>query len=193
MELRMHTSALDSLKGHFLLAMPSLNDPNFSRTVTCLSEHNDQGSMGLVVNRVHPSITAREIFEELKLDFTPESGRMPIHLGGPVHSDELFFLHGPPFHWPGCFRIDSHLGLCGSIDLIQAIARGQGPVECLMCLGCAGWGPGQLESELGQNAWLTTPADGEIIFHVPVEERWHRALARLGVDPAALTDVAGHA
>jgi len=187
------TPPFESLKGHLLLAMPALNDPNFYRTVTCLSEHSTQGSMGLVVNRRHDHLTAEEIFEELRLEFRPETGRLPIHIGGPVHRDELFLLHGPPFEWPGGFRINDFLALNNSLDLIRAVARGEGPCFCLICLGCAGWGPGQLEAELGQNAWLTIPADEEILFQTPVEERWHRAMGRLGVDPTHLTDVAGHA
>jgi putative transcriptional regulator len=190
---QMQETMPQSLKGHFLLAMPSLVDPNFSRTVTCLSEHNAQGSMGLVINRVHELLTAREIFEELKLEYLPESGRRPIHIGGPVHSSELFMLHGPPFEWQGCFRIRDDLAMSNSLDLLQAVAQGQGPAECLICLGCAGWAPGQLEMELAQNSWITSPVDRGIVFNVPVEERWEAALRSMGIDPALISSTAGHA
>ena len=184
---------METLKGQFLIAMPSMLDFNFSQTVTCLSEHTADGAMGIVVNRVIPSLMAGTIFKELKIDHTASAAEIPIHLGGPVHENEIFILHGQPFSWEGCLRITPTLALSNTIDLIEAIARGEGPEAFLISLGCAGWGPGQLESEISQNAWLTCPVDEKIIFESNVDTRWEEAVRVLGIDPVLLSDTPGHA
>lgn len=183
----------NSLKGHLLLAMPSLQDPNFTQTVTCISEHNQGGALGIVVNRVHPSLSGKDIFEELKIPYTPEAGQASIHLGGPVHVGEIFILHGPPFGWQGCLVFTSELGLSTSRDALESIAMGRGPKDFIIAVGCAGWGANQLESEIMQNAWLTCPVIHEILFHTPVDARWEEAMSRMGIDPVLLSDDAGHA
>ncbi|MGD8366319.1 MAG: YqgE/AlgH family protein [Desulfobacterales bacterium] len=182
-----------SLKGHFLLAMPGLLDPNFFQTVTCISEHTPEGALGLVVNRVHHSLTVGHILEELSIESTGGVGPEPVFIGGPVHVGEVFILHGPPFEWTGCLRITSNLAMSNSKDILVAIAEARGPDRFLVALGCAGWGEGQLEGEILQNAWLTGPADEEIIFTTPAEERWDAAMKRLGVDPSLLSGTAGNA
>lgn len=182
-----------SLKGHFLMAMPGLLDPNFSQTVTCICEHTAEGAMGIVVNRLIDGLRMRDIYEELDIRYLPAEADRPVHLGGPVHSGELFVLHGPPLAWESTLRITHRLGLSNSRDIVEAIARGEGPSLVLVSLGCAGWGPGQLEAELRENAWLTQPAYEENLFHLPVDERWSAALKRMGVDPAVLSGTAGHA
>jgi putative transcriptional regulator len=149
--------------------------------------------MGLVVNRTHPSLTGGDIFDELKVEFESPAAKIPIHIGGPVHAGEVFILHGPPFGWEGCLNITPSLALSNTMDILQAIATGSGPESFMLMLGCAGWGPGQLESELQQNVWLTSPVYEDIIFELPVEQRWEAALRKIGVDPAALTETAGHA
>ena len=189
----MPTGESASLKGQFLMAMPGMADPNFMQTVTCLCEHNDSGAMGLVINRVHPGISAKDIFEELKVPCGAGAESTPIFIGGPVHIDELFILHGPPFDWDACLTISPGLGLSNTPDIVDAIADGSGPGSYLICIGCAGWGPGQLEQEIRQNAWLTTPVFEQNIFEIPVEERWQTAMKRMGVDPALLSSSAGHA
>jgi putative transcriptional regulator len=192
-EINMEKEYLGTLKGHFLLSMPSLLDPNFHQTVTCMCEHNSEGAMGLVVNRVHYDLTAKDIFEELKLDYTARSQTIPIHIGGPVHITELFVLHGPPFDWEACMKITPTLAMSNTRDIIESIALGRGPDSFIMTLGCAGWGPGQLEAEIKQNAWLTYPIFEENIFKMPVETRWEEAVKKLGIDPALLSSKAGHA
>ncbi len=182
-----------SLKGHFLLAMPGLLDPNFSQTVTCICEHTDQGAVGIVVNRLHEGILAGDIFEELGIECIERAAALPIHYGGPVRMDEIFVLHGPPFDWTGCLVISPRLALSNTIDIIHAIAAGSGPAAFLISIGCAGWGPGQLESELAANTWLTSPISEDVVFEMPLEERWGGALKKMGVDPALLSDAAGHA
>ncbi len=182
-----------SLKGHFLMAMPSLADPNFKRTVTCISEHTPEGAVGTVINRVHEHFDSKMVFKELGIEAIADKDRIPLHIGGPVHTNKVFVLHGPPLDWEDSLKIDDHLALSNSRAIIEAIARGQGPRQFLISLGCAGWGPGQLEWELSQNAWLTLPNDHDILFSLPVNERWKRAMEKLGVDPDLMSETAGNA
>lgn len=184
---------MGSLKGQFIIAMPELADPNFSRTVTCISEHNEQGALGIVINRVHPLLSAADIFSELDLETRIDASKIPVHIGGPVHADEVFVLHGPPIDFEGCLPVSDTLALSNSIDILAALARGEGPARAVIALGCAGWAPGQLDAEMGQNAWLSGPADDVIIFETAVEERWEHAVRSIGIDPSLLTGAAGHA
>ena len=182
-----------SLGGQLLLAMPGLRDPNFTQTVTCICEHNRGGALGLVINRVHASLSAKEIFEELDIPYAPAVESAPIHLGGPVHLGEIFILHGPPFEWKGCLRFTPDLAMSTSRDVLEAIALGRAPKDFIIAVGCAGWGADQLESEIKQNSWLTCSADAELLFGTPVEARWEQAMSRIGIDPVLLSDDAGHA
>ena len=177
----------NSLKGHFLVAMPEMADFNFSHTVTCLSEHTQSGALGIVVNRILPEVSGKTIFEELNLESMPGSDAIPIHIGGPVHTNEIFILHGPPFGWESCLEITKTLAMSNTMDIITAIAAGEGPEDYIISLGCAGWEPGQLESELTQNAWLTCPAADEVIFSEPVESRWEKTVRMMGINPALLS------
>ena len=181
------------MKAQFLIAMPGLLDPNFSQTVTCICEHTADGALGIVVNRAHPALFTKEIFSELKLEYVEETANIPIYIGGPVHFDEIFILHGPPFGWHGCLQVTSTLALSNTRDILTSISQGKGPHQVIIALGCAGWGPGQLESEISQNAWLTGPVSDDIIFEVPEDERWNAAVKKLGIDPVLLTHTAGHA
>lgn len=182
-----------SLKGHFLVAMPGLGDPNFAQTVTCICEHTAEGAMGIVVNRVHDDLRAKDIFDELAIAGGGHAAGIPIHAGGPVHRGELFVLHGEPFEWNASLRVTPSVALTNTRDILEAIAAGRGPKAFLISLGCAGWGPGQLEAELKDNAWLTHPVFEEPMFVLPVGVRWEETLRRMGIDPAMLSDTAGHA
>ena len=182
-----------SLKGQFLMAMPGLTDPNFFQSVTLMSEHNPKGAMGIVITRVHPEIDARMIFDELQIPSAPDTPAIPIHIGGPVHMNELFVLHGAPFQWEGSLLITPQLALSNSRDILEAIAAGLGPQRFIIALGCAGWGPGQLEGEIRSNSWMTGPYSEEIAFHMDVARRWEAAMQSIGIDPALLSDTAGHA
>lgn len=182
------------LKGQMLMAMPNLADSNFSKTVTCICEHTEEGALGIVINRIHPFISAKEIFEELKMDCSSEAESIPVFVGGPVHMGEVFILHGPPFDWAGCVNITPTLALSNTRDILESIAHGEGVGRSfLIALGCAGWGQFQLESELSANAWLTGPVSDELIFNEPVDSRWNRAMELIGIDPMKLTDVSGRA
>lgn len=183
----------NSLKGQFLIAMPILTDPVFYQTVTCISEHTPQGAVGVIVNRINDSITAKDIFDELKIEYNSRADSIPIHIGGPVHIDEIFVLHGPPYNWEGCFAISPSLFLSNTRDILEAIALGRGPSSYIITLGCAGWAPGQLESEIKANAWLTCNASEDVIFEIPIEIRWEEAAKKMGIDPIQLSDTAGNA
>jgi putative transcriptional regulator len=189
----MPTNQSATLRGHFLLAMPNLLDPNFNQTVTCICEHNENGAMGIIVNRVHHSLTAKDIFEELTIEHAPSMESIPVYLGGPVHLGEIFVLHGPPFTWEASLMITSSLAMSNTRDILEAVAMDRGPREFIVILGCAGWGPGQLESEIKENAWLNYPIFEENIFDMPVDLRWEEAVKKMGIDPTLLSDTAGHA
>lgn len=182
-----------SFRGQFLISMPSLVDPNFYQTVTCICEHTTEGAVGVVVNRVHSPLSGKDIFDELKIECIPGAESIPVHIGGPVHINEIFVLHGPPFGWEGCRKFTPTLAMSNTRDILEALSMGKGPESFVLSLGCAGWGPGQLEAEIKQNAWLTSSVFEEIIFQLPIEERWEEAVRKVGIDPALLSDTAGHA
>ena len=172
-----------SLKGHFLMAIPGLPDPNFAQTVICMCEHNELGALGFVVNKIHPLLTSRELFDDLKIDYTGDVDKIAIYLGGPVQPSGVFVLHSPPFHWQGCLQVTDALGLSNTRDIIEAIGRGEGPDHFMIILGCAGWGPLQLDSEIEDNAWLVAPVLEKIIYKIPTDMRWEEAMILMsGVD-----------
>ena len=182
-----------NLTNHFLIAMPNMADPYFSRTLTYICEHNDQGALGLVVNRPI-DMTLQALFERLSLTLRDAYlADAPIYFGGPVQTDRGFVLHEPAGNWQATLRVREAIGLTTSKDILEAVGRGQGPKRMLVTLGYAGWSPGQLEQELSQNAWLTVEARDAILFDIPAEERLPQAMQLLGVDYARLQDEAGHA
>ncbi|WP_346841518.1 YqgE/AlgH family protein [Metapseudomonas otitidis] len=189
----MKSTAPSYLKHHFLIAMPHMDDPNFAQTVTYLVEHNDQGAMGLVINRPN-GLKLSDVLEQLRPDDTAPAHcqNLPIYAGGPVQTDRGFVLHpsGPQYQ----ATLDlGDLALSTSQDVLFAIADGSGPQKSLIALGYAGWQAGQLEAELAENAWLTCPADPAILFDTPSDQRLAAAAARLGVNLNLLTSQAGHA
>ncbi|NEX22280.1 YqgE/AlgH family protein [Thiorhodococcus mannitoliphagus] len=182
-----------SLTNHFLIAMPGLQDPNFSRTVTYICEHTDQGAMGIVINRPL-DVRLGELFDQLDIRSTrPGAKETPVYQGGPVQTDRGFVLHsaGPAFD--STLSITPDISVTTSRDVLEAIGRGEGPDETLIALGYAGWGSGQLEQEMSANAWLSGPASGEIIFQMDPGARWMAAARLLGVDLNLLSGEAGHA
>jgi len=181
------------LKHHFLIAMPHMADPNFAQTLTYLVEHNEQGAMGLVINRPN-GLNLSDVLEQLRPDTTPpaRSQNLPIYAGGPVQTDRGFVLHPTGQSFQATLEL-GELALSTSQDALFAIADGAGPKHSLIILGYAGWEAGQLEAELIDNAWLTCPADLNILFEVASEQRLAAAAARLGVNLSLLTAQAGHA
>ena len=181
------------LTNQFLIAMPGLEDPNFFHSVTYICEHNEEGALGLVINRPL-QMQLGEILQHIKLEHVePEARQLPVHLGGPVQQDRGFVLHEPLGDWDATLRVTDRIGITSSIDILEAIARNCGPQRSLIALGYAGWGAGQLEREMAENAWLSGPADPDILFNTPDAERWKAAAASLGIDLDLLSGEAGHA
>jgi len=177
---------------HFLIAMPALEDPNFFHSVTYICEHNDQGAMGIVIN--HPTdLSLGTVLEHMEIEADEAAAAVPVYHGGPVQTDRGFVLHQPPGQWSSSMAVAEGVQVTTSRDILEALARHEGPQDYLVALGYAGWGEGQLEQEIADNAWLTTPADPDILFRLPVEQRWQAAAARLGVDLSLLSGDAGHA
>ncbi len=181
------------LTHHFLIAMPNMVDPYFAKSLTYICEHNEQGALGVVVNRPF-DLSLQALFERINLQLEPrELHNLPVYFGGPVQTDRGFVLHQPVGEWHSTLKVRDRLGLTTSKDILEAVGRGAGPVKMLVTLGYSGWAAGQLEHELGQNAWLTVEAGEQIIFDLPAEEKLPAAMELLGVDFASLSEDAGHA
>ncbi len=177
---------------HFLIAMPGMSDPNFSRTLTFVCEHNERGALGLVVNRP-TDVTLGTLFRQVEIELADEPmAAQPVFFGGPVQLEHGFVLHRPVGAWRSTLPV-GEVGLTTSRDILEAMAKGEGPAERLVALGYAGWAAGQLEDEIQRNGWLTVRADLDVVFNVPPEARWDAALRALGVNAAFLSDEAGHA
>ncbi|HEY5666326.1 MAG TPA: YqgE/AlgH family protein [Gammaproteobacteria bacterium] len=184
---------MSSLEGQLLIAMPGMADPNFNETVTYICKHDADGAIGIVVNRAS-DVTLGEICEQLSLEGElGEAASQLIMNGGPVHTDRGFVLHQSDQVFDSTFDADAEVKVTVSQDILKSIARGDGPEPALVALGYAGWGSGQLESEIAANAWLSVPAAPAILFDTPIDERWQAAAALIGIDIRQVTSYAGHA
>lgn len=182
------------LANQLLIALPSLAEPSFSKSVALICQHDEDGALGIVMNR--PSeYTVGEVLEQMGLSGGSDALRSQIVLnGGPVHRERGFVIHDGGTRWDSTLAIGDDLWLTTSREILEAMARGEGPDHAVIALGCAGWGAGQLEQELTvDNSWLTAPADPDLLFDTPLEQRWEAAAGRIGVDFARLADYAGHA
>lgn len=185
------------LVNQFLIAMPNMADPNFSRTVTYVFEHNEKGAMGIVINRP-TKMQLAEVFQQLELACTDEAihGK-PVLQGGPVHIEQGFVIHRADSagngEWDYSIHVSDTVQITTSRDILAAMAQGKGPPSAIVALGYAGWGAGQLETELVSNSWLTVNADDTVLFDIPFEQRWHAAVGLLGVDASRIGPDAGHA
>lgn len=181
------------LTNQFLIAMPGLLDPNFFQTVTYICEHNDKGAMGIVINR-QLDLALGEVLVQMSLEpCSEEIENIPVYQGGPVQTDRGFVIHHPDENWKSSIIVSNDIGITTSRDILQSIAEGHGPDQSLIALGFAGWGAGQLEQEILDNAWLNGPADSNIIFKTPCEKRWESSAALLGVDIENISSDIGHA
>jgi putative transcriptional regulator len=181
-----------NLTSHFLIAMPAMSDPNFSRTLTFVCEHNERGALGIVINRPI-DVTLSTLFRQVEIPLGEgELADQPVYFGGPVQFDHGFVLHRPVGAWKSTLPVGD-IGLTTSRDILEAMAHGKGPSEKIVALGYAGWAPGQLEDEILRNGWLTVAADTDVIFNLPPEERYDAAMHALGVNTANLSEEAGHA
>ncbi len=190
-----------SLSGQLLIAMPSMSDKRFQRSVIYVCAHSEKGAMGLIINQKANQISFPELLAQLEIG--PEGDRqrfperiedMPVHIGGPVDNSRGFVLHSSDyFAQESTLAIDTGVCLTATLDILKAIARGKGPQLSLLALGYAGWSAGQLEGELQANGWLHCPADAELVFETELEDKYGHALGRIGVDPIHLVSEAGHA
>ncbi|WP_090720691.1 YqgE/AlgH family protein [Nitrosomonas sp. Nm166] len=182
-----------NLTHHFLIAMPTMADSVFSKTLTYICEHNEQGAVGIVINRP-TDLTLISLFKQLGI---PQADSLvetvPVLFGGPVQMDCGFILHHPIGQWQSTLAVNQEVGLTTSLDILKAIANDEGPDQALIALGYAGWAAGQIEHELAQNAWLTAPASVDVIFDIPSEERLPAAMQLLGIHDAHLSNEVGHA
>ena len=190
------TDAVDdgSLAGQLLIAMPNIGDPRFDRSVIYLFEHQSSGAMGLIVNRRTDDVSFGDLLEQLDLEVSGELDETPVRFGGPVAVQRGFVLHSPDYHSEDAtLQVDEEVSMTATVDVLRAMASGDGPQRSLFALGYAGWGPGQLEREIRQNGWLYCKADPEIVFDKADDTKWTRALALIGVDPSLLSGTAGSA
>jgi putative transcriptional regulator len=182
-----------NLTHHFLIAMPAMQEGVFAGTLTYICEHNENGALGIVVNRP-TSLTLAAMFEQMDIPLNqPALGQLPVHFGGPVQTERGFVLHDGQGNWQSTLHINDRLALTTSKDILEAVGEGQGPRNLIVALGYAGWDQGQLEHEMTENAWLTVPASEHILFDLPPESRLPAAMALLGVNYASLAESAGHA
>lgn len=186
-----------SFANHFLIAMPAMADPNFSRTLTYICEHSAEGALGVIVNRPM-DMSLATLFERVNIALQhdePEGffARQPVYFGGPVQTDRGFVLHRPSGEWQSTLKVSDDMALTSSRDILQNMGEKGEPHEVLITLGYSGWSAGQLEWELSQNAWLTVAAEPQIIFGMAPEDRLPAAMKLLGISFANLSDVAGHA
>ena len=187
------TDSAASLANQLLVALPALGDPTFARSVTLVCQHDADGAMGVMVNRASED-TLGEVLRQMGIECDDKALRArPVLAGGPVHPERGFVLHDGDGAWDSTLPITGALSVTTSRDVLEAIARGDGPANAIVALGCAGWGAGQLEQELVENSWLTVPADAELLFTLPLPLRWQASAGRLGVDLAHMADYSGHA
>ena len=182
-----------SLAGQVLIAMPSMEDARFSHTVIYMCAHSRDGAMGIVVNRPLAQPSFDDLLRQLKIDPVPPARNIGLCSGGPVENGRGFVLHTTDWTDQASLKVDGGLALTASLDILKAIAGGGGPENCILALGYAGWGPGQLDSEMQQNTWLSAPADLGVIFDAEHESKWRRAMAVLHIDPLMLSGTAGRA
>jgi putative transcriptional regulator len=183
------------LEGHVLIAMPGMPDPKFKEAVVFLCAHSERGAMGLVLNKIVGNITFLDLLKQLRI--RPQSRRVPgvvVQFGGPVETGRGFVLHSPEYSaGEATVHVGPNIGLTTSVDVLKAIADGQGPRASMLALGYAGWGAGQLEREFGQNGWITCPADDYLLFGNQLQGKWRYALSKLGIDPSQLSRDTGRA
>jgi putative transcriptional regulator len=201
MDPEFHSDEDGYLDGQLLIAMPSMGDPRFSRSVIYVCAHSSEGAMGIVINQRAPNISFAVLLEQLKIVPSEERISLPsalnamdVHLGGPVETGRGFVLHSADyFKAESTLPINDSVCLTATVDILRDIAKGSGPNKALLALGYAGWAPGQLEDEIQSNGWLNCPADPELVFDPAVDRKYNRALDSLGVDPSHLVSDSGHA
>ena len=182
------------LTGKLLIAMPDMSDPRFAKTVIYMCSHSDDGSMGLIINKPQTKVGFGQLLEQLEIPKTKDASNVPVYFGGPVEQQRGFVLHSPDYTTQeGTLHVDEDFCMTATLQILEDMAIGKGPTVSLLALGYAGWGPGQLEYEIGQNGWLTCHASAEIVFGNDTGCKWCAALALMGIDPLLLSATAGRA
>jgi putative transcriptional regulator len=186
-----------NLQHHFLIAMPALQDPLFKRAVVYICEYNDEGAMGIIINKPLENLQVDSVLEKLKIDPEPRDPAIrldkPVFIGGPLAEDRGFILHSPPDTFTSSIRISDETVITTSRDVLETIGTAKQPADVIVALGYSSWEKGQLEQEILDNAWLTAPADAAILFHTPISERWREAAKLIGIDIYNMPSEAGHA
>ncbi len=181
------------LSGQLLIAMPGMTDPRFAKAVIYMCAHNSEGAMGLVLNKQIDELTFEELLHQLKIEQNPTNEPLHVLFGGPVEQARGFVLHSAEYHQEETMRVNDKVGLTATIDILRDIAKGNGPKEKILALGYAGWGPGQLDTEIRENGWLHVEADDTLVFGDDLDDKWEKAMQKIGIDPRMLSDEAGHA
>ena len=182
------------LSGKTLLAAPGMLDPRFEKSVVFMCTHTDDGAMGLIVNRVAPDISFGQLLSQLSIEARGDVPVPQVHLGGPVEHGRGFVLHSGEYGGnDATLSVPGGFGMTATLDVLEDIAQGEGPAACLLALGYSGWGPGQLESEIAQNAWLVAETAASLIFDPDSDGKWGAVLASMGIDPITLSGAAGRA
>ncbi len=186
-------AAPGSLAGNFLVAMPGMADQRFHRAVIYLCAHTPENAMGLIINKPLQDLRFVDVLENLNITASPSFCSMiHVHRGGPVETQRGFVLHSSDYNRDGTLVLNDQIALSATTEILKSIANNTGPMSKLMALGYSGWGPGQLDEEIKRNAWLNVPADPDLLFASDFSNKWERALAKLGVNAAVLSPVAGH-
>lgn len=186
-------SAADYLTGQLLIAMPAMSDPRFAKSVIYMCVHNEEGAMGLIINKLADDLAFADLLSQLNIETLGVAPQLPIHFGGPVETGRGFVLHSMDYNRDGTIDVAGDVGLTATIDILQDIAHNKGPERFFLALGYAGWGAGQLDGEIQQNAWLHVPADPDLTFGPDIESKWEGTIAKIGVDLSLLSGDAGHA
>ena len=183
------------LSGKLIIAMPTMSDPRFKRSVVCICAHNEDGAIGIIINKIIESLSFSKIIKQLKLkkNMTKSDYKDHIYFGGPVETERGFILHSADYSSENSTSINSEISMTASTEILQALIDGNGPNKSIVALGYAGWGPGQLDTEIQSNAWLSVESDLELIFSAKTAEKWDMALEKIGVNPALLSTEAGRA
>jgi putative transcriptional regulator len=188
------TQADNDFTGRLLIAMPGMEDPRFEHSVVYMCSHSDEGAMGLIVNKTAPDVDFKDLMEQLKLTPAFAFDGIEVHYGGPVERGRGFVLHSPDYHsGKGTMRVADSISMTATLDVLEDIVEFRGPQRSLFALGYAGWGPGQLESEIAANGWLTAEANDEILFGSANNKKWTAALKQIGIDSLLLSAAAGRA
>jgi len=186
-----------NLQHHFLIAMPALQDPLFKQAVVYICEYNDEGAMGIIINKPLENLKVDGVLQKLKIDPEPRDPAIrldkPVFIGGPLAEDRGFILHSPPDCFASSIRISDDTVITTSRDVLETIGTAKQPADVIVALGYSSWEKGQLEQEILDNAWLTAPADASILFHTPISERWREAAKLIGIDIHNMPSEAGHA